>query len=102
MAQFMVLAYDGTDAEAEARRLAARPAHFAGIEPMVRKGEIVIGGAILDDAGKMAGSIVLAEFPSRAELDAWLRREPYVTGGVWQKIEVRPIRIAAQGGKIAP
>lgn len=102
MAQFMVLAYDARDAEAKARRLAARPAHFAGIEPMVAKGEIVIGGAILDDGGNMIGSIVLAEFPSRAELDAWLKREPYVTGEVWHDIEVKPIRIAAQGGKIAP
>ena len=102
MAQFMVLAYDGTDAEAAARRLAARPAHFAGIEPMVAKGEIVIGGAILDDAGRMVGSIVLAEFPSRAELDAWLAREPYVTGGVWRKVEVKPVRIAARDGKTAP
>ena len=102
MAQFMVIGRDGSDGEARARRLAARPAHFAGIEGMVAKGEIVSGSAILDQAGNMVGSVVIAEFPSRAELDAWLAREPYVTGGVWQKIEVEPVRIAVRDGKITP
>ncbi len=102
MAQFLVIGRDGTDAEAPARRRAARPAHFAGIEGMVAKGEIVSGSAILDDAGNMVGSVVIAEFPSRAELDAWLAREPYVTDGVWQDIEIKPVRIAVRDGKITP
>ena len=102
MAQFIVIAYDGTDAEAGARRQAVRPAHFEGIKAMVERGEILSGGAILDDAGQMTGSYVLAQFPSRAELDQWLAREPYVTGKVWQKIEVKPIRIAVRDGRIIP
>ena len=96
-----MLAYDGTDNDARARRLAARSAHFQGIPEMVAKGEIVSGSAILDDAGNMIGSAVIAEFPSRDDLDAWLEREPYVKQGVWQKIEVRPIRIAVRDGKIS-
>ncbi len=102
MPQFLVLAYDGTDAAVRARRAAARPAHFAGIPPMVAKGEIVSAGAILDDAGNMVGSVVFTEFASRADLDAWLRREPYVTEGVWQRIEVKPMRLAVRAGKITP
>ena len=102
MAQFLVMAYDGTDAEAVARRKAARPAHFEALGPMVARGEIVIGGAILDDSGTMIGSTVIAEFPSRAELDAWLAREPYVTQGVWRKIEIKPMRIAVRDGKATP
>jgi uncharacterized protein len=102
MAHFLILAYDGTDAEAAARRQAARPAHFEGIKPMVEKGEMMLGGAILDDSGKMIGSTVIVEFPSRKELDAWFAREPYVQQKVWQKIEVRPIRIAVREGKITP
>ena len=102
MAQFLVLAYDATDAEAAARRKAARPAHFEGIKPMVAKGEIVVGAALLNDQGGMVGSAVVTEFPSRAELDAWLAREPYVKEGVWKKIEVKPVRIAVRDGKINP
>jgi hypothetical protein len=40
------------------------------------------------------GSAVIVEFPSRAVLDAWLASEPYVTGGVWRRIEARPSRLA--------
>ena len=102
MAQFLVLAYDGTDEAAGARRRAARPGHFEGIKPLVAKGELLAAGAILDDTGKMIGSAVMAEFPSRAELDAWLARDPYVTEGVWRKIEIRPFRMAVLDGKITP
>jgi uncharacterized protein len=97
-----VLAYDGTDPAAGERRKAARPLHFEGIKAMVEKGELAFGGAILDDAGKMIGSAVFVEFPSRRELDAWLDREPYVKERVWQKIEVKPVRVAVANGKINP
>ncbi|MEK0084329.1 YciI family protein [Benzoatithermus flavus] len=95
MPQFLVIAHDGTDPEAPARRQAARPAHLAFIRPMVERGEIVAGGAILDEAGVMTGSAVIVDFPDRAALDAWLARDPYVVQGVWQRIEVRPFRLAA-------
>ncbi len=100
--QFLLLAHDGTDKDAKARRAAVRPAHFAGIAPMVERGELRAAGALLDDAGDMIGSLVLAEFPSRADLDAWLAREPYVTEGVWKKIEIKPFRLAVLDGKITP
>lgn len=94
MPQFVVIAYDGTDAGALDRRMAARPAHLANVAPMVEAGSLKAGGAILDDTGKMIGSVSIADFPDRAALDAWLAGDPYVTGGVWQKIEVMPFRLA--------
>src|SRR5262249_35124680 len=74
---FFLLAYDGTDADAPARRKSARGAHFEGIKPMVERGELRAAGAILNDSGEMIGSAIFADFPSRAALDAWLDREPY-------------------------
>jgi hypothetical protein len=94
MPQFLVIAYDGTDPEALSRRMAARPAHLEGVKPMVASGEMIAGGALLDDAGAMIGSATIVEFADRRALDAWLARDPYVTGNVWQKIEVRPFRLA--------
>ena len=41
----------------------------------------------------MTGSVLVLDFPERAELDAWLKIEPYVTGDVWRSIEVRPFRV---------
>ena len=102
MAQFLMLAYDGTDADAPARRRAARQAHFDHIKPMVERREISAGGAILDHNGTMIGSALFVEFPSRAELDAWLAREPYVQQKVWQKIEIRPFRLAVLDGRTTP
>jgi uncharacterized protein len=86
---YVVIARDGTDAEAKERRLRTRPAHLDGIAPYVERGQVFVGGAILDETGAMVGSVLLVDFPSRADLDAWLRADAYVTEGVWQEIEVR-------------
>lgn len=94
MPQWVVIARDGRDAEALARRMKARPAHFEGLKPMLEAGTLRVGGAMLDDGGKMCGSVAMVEFPDRAALDAWLAEEPYVTGDVWRDIEVIPFRIA--------
>ena len=91
--RFIVIARDGSDPEVKDRRAAARPAHLEWIAPYVESG-FLLGGAILDEAGDMVGSVVLADLPTRAELDEWLAGDPYVTGGVWQEIEVRPYRPA--------
>lgn len=101
MAQYVVIAYDGTDAGALDRRMAARLAHLENITPMVEKGQLIIGGAMLDDAGRMIGSVVVCDFTEKAELDRWLKTDPYITGRVWQKLEVRPFRIAVTGPGMA-
>lgn len=91
--EFLVVAYDGKDADAKKRRLDARPAHLDGIHVLKANGSFINGGAILDDEGNMIGSTLYVEFPSRAALDQWLTNDPYVTGGVWVDVEVRPIRL---------
>jgi uncharacterized protein len=92
--RYVVIARDGTDPEAKARRLAARPAHLERVGPFVERGRILIGGAILDGAGDMVGSVLLADFSDREEVEAWIAGDPYVTGGVWKEIEVRDFRPA--------
>lgn len=92
--QFMIVAYDGTDEGALNRRLAVRDSHIAGAIELKNKGNLIAGGAILDDTGRMIGSTTYVEFESRVELDAWLERDPYVTGDVWRDITITPIRLA--------
>ena len=92
--QFLVTAYDGTDADAPQRRSAARPAHLEGAERLRESGNIIVGGAILDEQEQMIGSTLCVEFDSREALDDWLQNDPYVTGGVWKDISVQPIRLA--------
>lgn len=92
--QFILLAYDGTDPDALDRRMKVRKGHLDKISNLKKKGEFISGGAILNDEGKMIGSMIIYEFPDRAALDARLRDEPYFTEGVWKKIEIRPFRLA--------
>ena len=89
---FLVLGYDGADAEAPARRAAARSTHLSTAQRLKTAGHLLEGGAILDDAGKMVGSMLLMEFPTRAELDAWLVSDAYSVGGVWKDVTVRAFR----------
>ena len=92
--QFLLIAFDGTDAEAINRRMMARPGHLERIAVLKKRGEFLLGGAILDDNGMMIGSMIVYEFPDRESLDERLREEPYITQGVWKKIEIRPYRLA--------
>jgi hypothetical protein len=96
--EFLVVAYDGTDSEAKTRRLNAREAHLKGAGQLKEQGHFIQGGAILDQNGEMVGSTLYMDFPSRTELDEWLRSDPYVTGGVWVNVKVEPIRLVFRNG----
>jgi uncharacterized protein YciI len=93
MHTYLVLAKDGTDPEALNRRLAAREAHLQGAAALKAAGNLIEGGAMLDEAGSMRGSVLLMRFPSAEDLQAWLQSDPYVTGKVWEEIEIKPIRL---------
>ena len=88
-----MVAYDGTDAGAKERRLAAREAHLAGARRLKDEGRFIAGGAILDPAGEMIGSTLYLDFPTRDALDAWLAADPYTTGDVWKDVKVEPVRL---------
>jgi uncharacterized protein len=92
--QFILIAYDGTDPEALDRRMKVRQKHLEKIEVLKSKGEFLAGGAILDNDGKMIGSMIIYEYPDRNALDKALQDEPYYTEGVWQKVEIQPFRMA--------
>jgi len=93
--QFIVIAYDGTDDKALARRLAARNAHLKSAEEMHDNGTLLYAAGILNDSGSMIGSMIICDFPSRAELEErWLKTEPYVIGKVWEKYSVNRAQVA--------
>ena len=92
--QFLLLAYDGNDPEAPQRRLKVREEHLNKIGLLKRAGEFLFGGAILDESGKMTGSMIVYDFPDRKSLEERLKDEPYLTGGVWKETKIKPFRIA--------
>ena len=91
--QFVITAMDFTDAGALDRRMAQREAHLAGVRQLVASGNFLSGGAILDSSGRMIGSTLHVDFPDRDALDAVLARDPYVSGKVWETIDVREARL---------
>ena len=91
--QFLVLGYDGKDSEALNRRLTVRDAHIALGDKLRDSGNLLYGVAMLTPDGKMCGSMLVAEFENRALLDDWLKIEPYVTGKVWEQVEVIPCKV---------
>jgi len=86
--QFLVIGKDGTDKKAKERRLAARHTHLALGDDMEKSGNRWYGCVMLDDKGKMIGSMAVMDFPSKKDLNEWLKREPYVVGNVWKTVEV--------------
>jgi uncharacterized protein len=91
--QFIVTGRDGSDPDALKRRMSARPDHLRMGDEMKRRGELLFAAAILDDERKMIGSLCVVDFEDKAKLDEWLKIEPYVTGHVWQKLEVRMCQV---------
>jgi uncharacterized protein YciI len=93
--QFIVIAYDGTDDKASERRMAVRDAHLKQAKELYDKGQWLYAAGILDDAGKLIGSMIVCDFASRDELDTiWLKNEPYLSGKVWEKIDIRRAQVA--------
>ena len=92
--EFVIIARDGTDAEAAERRARVRPAHLDYVGKLKGEGSLLHGGAILDENGDMTGSVVIYDFPDRISLEKMLKDEPYVLGGVWKSIEIMPFRLA--------
>jgi len=91
---YVVHAYDFTDDQALERRMAVRPTHLEGARRLKGAGKFILGGALLSEEGKMIGSMMLLDFESEADLEAWRRDEPYITGRVWEHVDVRPFRQA--------
>ena len=93
--QFLVKAYDG-EGMLE-KRMEVRPRHLEGMKALGR--QIVVAGGLLDEEGRMKGLALVMEFPDRGALDEYLKSEPYVTEGVWQKIEVERLNVVLVNGE---
>ena len=65
-------------------------------------GRLVFGGPIFNEAQQPVGSFLLVDCADRAELDAMIADDPYSKGNVWQRMEVKPVRLVVQDGKITP
>ncbi len=93
--QFIITAHDG-DGMLE-RRMRVRPRHLENLGKI--KGRILCAGGLLDENGRMKGSVLVMEFENRALLEEYLRSEPYLLEHVWEKVEVEPMNVVLLNGE---
>jgi uncharacterized protein YciI len=72
-----------------ALRLAAREDHLAWVNEQPLK----FGGPFLDEAGDMAGSLMVVEVADLAAARAFNAADPYTKAGLWDTVEIRPFRV---------
>lgn len=87
--QFIIRAYDGEGMLY--KRMEVRPRHLEGIDKI--RDHVICAGGLLDDEGKMKGSVLIMEYDTREQLDEYLANEPYVQEHVWVKIEVERMNV---------
>ena len=90
MAQFVAICPDVKDGLS--RRLAVREQHLAYVRTLP-PGFIKLAGPFLDAAGEMSGSMFIFEAEDQATVDAYFAKDPYVLGGVFERVEIRPWRV---------
>ena len=80
------------------RRRAARPAHLQRLTQLRDEGRLVLAGphpAIDNDdpgAAGFTGSLVVAEFASLEQAQAWADADPYQTAGIYARLTVKPFK----------
>lgn len=89
MALFVLTCIDKPDALA--LRMATREAHLAYLA--TRPGVVRLGGPFLDEAGAMAGSMLIIEAPDLDAAKAFLALDPYLKAGLFERTEVKPWRV---------
>ena len=80
------------------KRKSARPAHLDRLNRLADQKRLLAAGPLpaIDntdpgDAG-FSGSLVIAEFDSLEQAEAWADADPYVAAGVYKKVTVKPFK----------
>ena len=79
-------------------RQSVRPAHIERLEQLKQLGRLILAGPhpAIDsedpgDAG-FTGSLVVAEFTSLEDAQAWADADPYLAAGVYRNVIVKPFK----------
>ena len=80
------------------RRLGARDAHLARLQALLDDGRLLTAGPLpatdSEDPGTagFTGSLLVVEFPSLEDAQAWASDDPYVAAGVYKNVTVKPFK----------
>ena len=81
---FVIIGHDAPDAKE--KRPQHRPAHLQHLEPLAQAGKVVLAGPFTDGSG----SLIVVDAESRDAVWTMLAHDPYVTNGVFNRVEVKP------------
>lgn len=79
-------------------RQTARPAHLEKLQALKDEGSLLTAGPLpaieSEDPGEnsFTGSIIIAEFDSMEEAQAWADGDPYQQQGVFSKVAIKPYK----------
>jgi uncharacterized protein len=79
-----------------ALRMATRPQHLAYLQTVLHK--IMYGGALLDEAGKQIGSMLIINVEDQAEAEAFANDDPFVEANLFASTSVELFRAVFEGG----
>ena len=80
------------------KRVQARPSHLDRLQTLKSEGRLILAGPhpSIDNADPgeagFTGSLVVAEFDSLSDAQAWADADPYVAAGVYAKVTVKPFK----------
>jgi len=83
---FVIIGHDGPDG---ARlRPSVRESHLRNLRPLVEQGKVILAGPFTDGSG----SLIVIDAESQAHAESFAHSDPYVTQGVFARVEVKPFR----------
>ena len=71
-------------------RMANRADHIEWLK--ARGDRLKAGGPWMNDAGEMAGSLLIVDADDAHELSTWLAEDPYAKAGLFNRVETRPYK----------
>jgi uncharacterized protein len=83
---FAIIGHDGPDGPR--LRPQVRQAHLDNLRPLAQLGKVVLAGPFTDGSG----SLIVVDMDTEVQALAFARSDPYVTQGVFERIEVKPFR----------
>jgi uncharacterized protein YciI len=81
-------------------RMEVRPRHLARLEQLKTEGRLLLAGPhpAIDSENPgpagFTGSLIIAEFNSQADAEAWAAKDPYREAGVYARVTIKPFKKA--------
>ncbi|MCG3112212.1 MAG: YciI family protein [Candidatus Manganitrophus sp. SB1] len=82
--KFVMIGLDGPDGAELRKQL--RPSHLERLEKLTAEKKLILAGPF----GDKSGSLIVFEAGSLEEAVAWGEADPYVSGGVFSRYEIKP------------